>query len=122
MRLSFNCRFSTRTGAFITEFLGCRFYCIGGGAVDAAVVTAVSEVDHQADREPDEEPDPRDPWQPRHQEQTKSDPGDGHRRHPWGPKRPMLLGIDVAQNPYTQAYEDKREQRADIGELRDFLD
>ena len=58
--------------------------------LDAAVVAAVGEIDHQPDDQPDDQPRPVDPAELVHHVAVEEDAQDGHERHPRRAERARL--------------------------------
>src|ERR1700690_3284581 len=102
----------------------CLCYLHGGAVVllDAAVVAAVGEIDHQADGEPDNEAGPIDPAEFVHHVAVEEDAEDRNQRHPRSAEGAVLAWIRAAKDEYGDADDDESEKRADIHHAADVVD
>src|SRR5260370_8985802 len=84
---------------------------------DAAMVTAISEINYQADPQPDEQPGPVDPAEFVHHVAVEEDAENRNDRDPRRPESPRLAGIRLSQNHHCNANNDKGQHRADLDTL-----
>src|SRR6266704_5898656 len=89
---------------------------------DPAVITAVSEINHQADHQPDDEPGPVHPPELVHHVAVEQDSKNWYDRHPWCTEGARLIGVGVAQNHDGDAYNHEGQQRPDVDHLSDVID
>ena len=78
---------------------------------------AVKEINQEPDSEPDHKTNPGHHRQAQHQSQAHEYAEDWKNRNERDTKWTRSFGIDAAQHVHTEANQNKREERADVGEI-----
>src|SRR5215475_10923824 len=82
-----------------------------------AVLHAIQEIDHQSNSEPYHKTNPGHHRQAQHQSQTHDDTENRKNRDEGHAKWTRSFGVNAAQHVDSEANQNKREERADIGEI-----
>src|SRR5215475_1854244 len=88
----------------------------------AAPSEPVEKVNHHSYNQPQTKSQPRDPRQAEHEIQTSQYTQDWYNRHPWCFECSRTIGFSPPQDPNTNAYERKGEERTDVRQVDHFID
>src|SRR6266576_6313889 len=87
-----------KTGRALLQPACCKEVLLRLPVADAAVVTAVSEINHQSNHQPDDQASPVYPAEFVHHVPVEQDAENRDDRNPGGTERPRLTGIRAAQD------------------------
>src|SRR5207245_9071369 len=86
-------------------------------APQSALAHAVKEINEQSDRQPDKKTKPSEDRQAKHQSQAHEHAEDWKNRDERHAKWTRSFRVDAAQHVHAEANQNKREERADVGEV-----